>query len=104
MFYSNVLIELMEVPAILSEGLVRKRIKQALSERISADEAIQCLEDFDYFFKLTSEEEILYKQKGFLLPSLRPVGRFAIGKCLEFMCNKFRKRILQHFKYGFANK
>ena len=96
----------MEVPAILSEELVRKRIKQALSEKISTDEGIRCLEDFDYFFKLSSEEEVLYKQKGFLLPSLRPVGRFAIGKCLEYSCvgNKFRKRILQYFKYGFANK
>ena len=42
-------------------------------------EAIQCLEEFDYCFKLGPEEEVVYEEKGYLFPSIRPKKDFALG-------------------------
>lgn len=69
------------IPAILSVEFVKTRISKVISEtKISVDEAIQCLEEFDYCFKLSSEEERLYKEGGYLFPNIRPKGSFVLGK------------------------
>lgn len=69
----------MKLPAILSRDLIKQRIVLGVKDKITVKEAIRCLEMFDYFFELSPEEENLYQETGYLLPSLRPVGSLAIS-------------------------
>lgn len=65
---------------ILTEKCIKRRIRKVLdSAGVDLGEAIQCLEEFDYCFKLSEEEEKIYKDSGYLFPSLRPEGSFALG-------------------------
>lgn len=51
-------------------------------------DAIQCLEEFDYCFKLQPEEEVVYEKKGYLFPSLRPSNTFVLGMNFYFLFYK----------------
>lgn len=64
--------------SILSEQEVKDRMSKVIDTEF-LEQAIQCLEEFDYCIKLQPEEEILYTEKGYLFPSLRPVGSFFLG-------------------------
>ena len=58
-------------------------MKERMSKVIDStmiDDAIRCLEEFDYCFKLKDEEEKVYGGKGYLFPSLRPKKDFVLGK------------------------
>jgi hypothetical protein len=65
---------------------MKERINKVISKEekeVSLKEAIQSLEEFDYCFKLSTEEEKLYKEVGYLFPHLRPEGSFALGKNIK---------------------
>lgn len=69
---------------MLKEEVVYGRIKKILLganiDSISAEEGIQCIEEFDYCFKLSLEEAKVYKSNGYVFPSLRPEGSFSLCK------------------------
>lgn len=67
-----------EKKSILNEDEIRERICKIIDPNL-VKEAIQCLEEFDYCFKLEPEEEVVYEEKGYLFPSLRPKKDFALG-------------------------
>jgi hypothetical protein len=73
--------------SILKEEIIKARFKIIIGETnsIKLEEAIKCLEEFDYCFKLSEEEEKIYKDNGYLFPSLRPEGSFALGISIFFL-------------------
>lgn len=58
------------------------------------DEVINCLEEFEFCYKLSEKEEKeTYGKQGYLFPTLRPSdGRFGISK--DFMLGIFDQFIL----------
>lgn len=59
---------------ILEERLIQSKV--ASKENVL--EVIECLQQFDFCYKLNSEEELIYKSDGYLFPFMRRVNKFQL--------------------------
>lgn len=75
---------LLKPESILSRKLIEARLAPVIDKVRSVNEVINCLEEFEFCFKLSEKEEKeTYRKQGYLFPSLRPSGGvFGISKDL----------------------
>ena len=70
--------------SILPHQLVEERIiKSKIATNYNILEIIECLQQFDFCYKLDSEEEKMYNTVGYLFPCLRKVAPLSLKKHQE---------------------
>lgn len=78
----QVLTEMAALQSIISLKGMKERLFAVFKDSQLVSTAMECLEEFEFCFKLAKEENLLYEQnelESYMIPTLRPNGDFGVS-------------------------